>query len=129
MPESYHYRNWNNGIIKGTLRLPDGKILAYGNAGVWQTDSCFITFTDFNQGLVRGIDNRKISNIIRLANNDIWCAGLYSVYLLDKNKWQEYPISGNEERISDITQRGDTLVVLTRSNLYTSVSPYHQFRK
>ena len=28
MPESYHYKNWNNGIIKGTLRLPDGKILA-----------------------------------------------------------------------------------------------------
>ena len=41
MPESYHYKNWNNGIIKGTLRLPDGKILAYGNAGVWKTDSCF----------------------------------------------------------------------------------------
>lgn len=25
MPESYHYKNWNNGIIKGTLRLPMGK--------------------------------------------------------------------------------------------------------
>ena len=66
MPESYHYKNWNNGIIKGTLRLPDGKILAYGNAGVWKTDSCFATFADFNRGLAEGIDNRKISNIVRV---------------------------------------------------------------
>ena len=129
MPESYHYKNWNNGIIKGTLRLPDGKILAYGNAGVWKTDSCFATFADFNRGLAEGIDNRKISNIVRVANNDIWCAGLYSIYLLNHDSWKEYPIAGNDERISDITQRGDTLVILTRSYLYTSVSPYDEFRK
>ena len=116
-------------IIKGTLRLPDGKILAYGNAGVWKTDSCFATFADFNRGLAEGIDNRKISNIVRVANNDIWCAGLYSIYLLNHDSWKEYPIAGNDERISDITQRGDTLVILTRSYLYTSVSPYDEFRK
>ena len=77
----------------------------------------------------KGIDNRKISNIVRVANNDIWCAGLYSIYLLNHDSWKEYPISGNDERISDITQRGDTLVILTRSYLYTSVSPYDEFRK
>lgn len=129
MPRSYHYKNWNNGIIKGTLRLPDGKILVYGNAGVWQTDSCFVTFTGFNHGLLQGIDNRKISNILCIAGRDIWCAGLYSIYLLDKNQWKEYPIPGNEERISDIAQRGDTLVALTRSNLYSAVFPYREFKK
>lgn len=70
-------------------------------AGVWKTDSCFATFCRFNRGLAEGIDNRKISNIVRVANNDIWCAGLYSIYLLNHDSWKEYPIAGNDERILD----------------------------
>ena len=34
LPGSYHIRNYNNGIIKGTVPLSDGRLLAYGSAGV-----------------------------------------------------------------------------------------------
>lgn len=130
MPESYHYKNWNNGIVKGTLKLPDGTVLAYGNAGVWQTDSCFSAFTSLNDGLKKGADNRKISQVVMLPDGSLWCAGLYDVYRFSDGKWEECRLEGNEgERISDITCRQDTLVVLSRSYVYQSLAPYRQFTR
>lgn len=126
MPRSYGYKNWNNGIVKGTLRLPAGDVLIYGNAGVWRTDSCFAAFTDFNDGLDAGIDNRKISNIIRMDNGDVWCAGLYAVYKLEHGRWKKYPVAEDEERISDVSFHGDSLIVLSRSHIYVSVAPYEK---
>lgn len=102
MLESYYYKNWNNGIIKGILCLFDGKILVYGNVGVWKIDFCFVIFVDFNWGLVEGIDNCKISNIVCVVNNDIWCVGLYFIYFLNYDSWKEYLIVGNDEWILDI---------------------------
>lgn len=126
MPRSYGYKNWNNGIVKGTLHLSAEDVLIYGNAGVWRTDSCFTAFTDFNAGLDAGIDNRKISNIIRMDNGDVWCAGLYAVYKLENGKWKKYPVAEDEERISDVSFRGDSLIVLSRSHIHVSVAPYEK---
>lgn len=129
MPESYQYKNWNNGIVKGTLKLPDGKVLAYGNTGVWQTDSCFSAFISLNDGLKKGVDNRKISNVVMLSDGSIWCAGLYDIYQLSDGKWKICMLEGNNERISDITARQDTLIVLSRSYVYQSLAPYQQFTR
>lgn len=65
LPASYHIRNFNNGIIKGTLPYgPGDSLLAYGNAGVWLTDRNFSRFSDFNRGLPQGADNRNIRNTL-----------------------------------------------------------------
>jgi len=130
MPQRYQYKYWNNGIIKGTLQLTDGRILAYGNAGIWLTDSCFSTLTSFNTGLAKGIENREISNLIQQSDGSIWCAALFDLYLLQNNgQWQKYPLPDHNEQLSDITQRGDTLIALSRSYIYQAVSPDYTFRQ
>lgn len=130
MPQDYHYKNWNNGIIKGTITLPDKKVLCYGNTGIWQTDSSFSTFTSFNKGLNEGIDNRKISNIVTLPDGSTWTADLYNLYKLsEKNSWELQKFDEKEERISDITNRNDTLVVLTRSYVYETYPPYLDYKR
>ena len=129
MPADYGFENWNNGIVKGTEMLPDGTVLLYGNTGVWQTDSCISAFKSYNEGLKDGIDNRKISNIVQLSNGSVWCAGLYDVYRMNDDKtWQIQNIDNINERISDITHRGDTLVVQTRSHIFEALAPYNDFK-
>lgn len=129
MPEGYSFDNWNNGIARGTERLADGTVLLYGNTGVWLTDSCFSAFKSANDGLKRGADNRKISNIVTLPDGSVWCAGLYDVYRLNVDKtWQIQEIENIDERISDIANRNDTLVIQTRSNIFEAVAPYKSFK-
>jgi len=129
LPKAYHYDNWNNGIVKGTFRLPDGRLLVYGNAGVWKTDSCFSDFIPLNSGLDEGIDNRKISDIVQTRDGNVWCAGLYSVYKLNGNGWQKVSLGDNAGRIADITARGDSLVVVSRSYVYTAATKDMKFSR
>ena len=130
LPASYHYQDWNNGIAKGTLKLSDGEILLYGNAGVWHTDSCFSVFSSCNDGLKEGSDNRKISHMVEMPDGGVWCAGLYHLYRMDEaGQWQMHPVDESSERISDVYSRGDTLLVLTRSHLFESLPPYTAFVK
>lgn len=130
MPSDYKYVNWNNGVVKGTFRLSNGKVLCYGNTGIWQTDSCFSVFSSFNNGLKTGNDNRKISNIVHLPDGSIWCAGLYDVYRLsDNSEWIRQTVMDDVERVADIYARGDTLIVMTRSNIFEALPPYSHFKE
>lgn len=129
LPHSYHYKNWNNGFVKGTCKLQGDSILLYGGSGIWLTDPAFSKFSDFNKGIRKGADNRKISNLVRLSDGQIWCAGLYTLYRYTPEGWQEQPVIDNEERISDITHKGDTLIVLSRSHIYSARYPYTDFQK
>ena len=130
MPDGYRYENWNNGIVKGTHKLSNNKLLFYGNAGVWVTDSCFSVFDSFNQGIKEGIDNRKVSNIVDMPDGSVWCAGLYNVYRLSKEEfWKQIPVAEETERIADIYGRGDTLIVMSRSYIYESLPPYTHFKR
>ena len=127
MPDGYQYENWNNGIIRGTEPYHDA-VLCFGNAGVWKTDSCFSRFEDFNRGLRQGADHRKISNIVTLPDGSVWAAGLYDLYRLsDAGEWMPWKIADNEERITDLTARGDSLVVVTRSEVYHAVGDHRTF--
>ena len=129
MQGGYSYDNWNNGIARGTKALPDGTVLLYGNTGIWQTDSCISAFKDGNEGIKEGADNRKISNIVMLPDGSVWCAGLFDVYKMNDDKtWQIQNIENIDERISDIANHGDTLVVQTRSNIYEALPPYNSFK-
>lgn len=129
LPTAYHYDNWNNGIVKGTFRLADGRLMVYGNAGVWQTDSCFAAFRPMNSGLASGIDNKKISNIVQTRDGSVWCAALYDVYKLNGASWQKVQLGCDAGRIADITARGDSLVVVSRSHIYTASADKLRFTR
>lgn len=121
LPEAYHIKNYNNGIIRGTIPYSDNQILAYGNAGIWLTDRKFKSFSSFNDGLPVGADLKTIRNVVQTKDGTIWCAAQFGIYSLEGNKWAEAYLPGNDERITDIalTQDSCDIVALTRSAVYT----------
>lgn len=128
LPSGYHINNWNQSVIKGTLKA-DGNVIAYGQTGIWKTDANLKHWQDFNKGIADGIDNRKICNVVRTSDGILWCAGLFDAYYYDSKamQWKPLNLPGNDDRISDITLRGDTVVVLTRSTIYEAVAPHYSF--
>ena len=131
LPASYHIKNFNNGIVKGTVvknqktasdsteqslaveknpslhanssESPDS-VLAYGCAGVFLTDSRLSTWQDFNRGLPASIDERNVRHIVKAKDGSLWCAALRDVYRYDENarQWKKVELPGNEERIMDV---------------------------
>lgn len=137
LPSDYHIEKFNNGIIKGSIKLishsakpqdiqsatSEDSILAFGYAGVWLTDSKMKEWRDFNAGLPTYVDGRNIRNIVQTKDGKIWCAAMRDIYLYDGRQWEKLPLPGNEERLADITLTKDStnVVALTRSAVYTIV--------
>ena len=119
LPSTYHYDNWNNAAVRGTERLDKNRVLIYGNIGVWVTDNNFTGFEDFNTGFPEGIDNKKISKIHKTAKGKLFAGthfGLFQYNYSDK-MWKKKILPIHEKRITDIIEKGDTLLVLSRSFL------------
>lgn len=122
LPESYRYANWNLAAIKGGLALDTSQVLVYGNIGVWLTDSNLHNFSDFNQGFLKGIDNRKISSLARLPSGDVYAGTLFGLYkkAANVNSWQQVRLHEKEPRIVKVLQADTKLLVMTRSFLFES---------
>lgn len=127
MPSAYHIKNFNNGIIKSSIKInhrisktPSDSILAYGYGGVWLTDAEMKSWKDFNQGLPENVDGRNIRNMVQTKNGEIWCAAMMDVYRFDGKEWKMFPLADNEERIADITLTKDStsIIAMTRSAVY-----------
>lgn len=140
LPASYHIKNFNNGVVKGTvvknsgsLAISEGfsdSILVYGCAGVFLTDYQLSTWQDFNAGLPESIDERNVRHVVKAKDGSLWCAALRDVYRYDENshRWKKVELPGNEERIMDVALAKDsmTVVALTRSRVFTIV-PFVQY--
>ena len=140
LPASYHVKNFNNGVVKGTVVKKSAahslssencdSVLAYGCAGVFLTDSRLSTWQDFNAGLPESIDERNVRHVVKAKNGSLWCAALRDVYRYDENshRWKKVELPGNEERIMDVALAKDsmTVVALTRSRVFTIV-PFVQY--
>ena len=151
LPSSYHIKDFNNGIVKGTVvknasaqsaavdksyiaqsaAIDEGdSILVYGCAGVFLTDSHLSTWQDFNRGLPKSIDERNVRHLVKAKNGSLWCAALRDVYRYDENsrQWKKVELLGNEERIMDVALGKDsiTVVALTRSRVFTMI-PFVQY--
>lgn len=140
LPASYHIKNFNNGVVKGTvvknsgsLAISEGfsdSILVYGCAGVFLTDYQLSTWQDFNAGLPKSIDERNVRHLVQARDGSLWCAALRDVYRYDENshRWKKVELPGNEKRIMDVALAKDsmTVVALTRSRLFTIV-PFVQY--
>lgn len=140
LPASYHIKNFNNGVVKGTVVKKSAahslssencdSVLAYGCAGVFLTDSRLSTWQDFNAGLPESIDERNVRHVVKAKDGSLWCAALRDVYRYDENshRWKKVELPGNEERIMDVALAKDsmTVVALTRSCVFTIV-PFVQY--
>jgi hypothetical protein len=114
LPRNYRYTNWNLASVKSAVRLHDDSLLVFGNIGVWKTDSNFTKFRDFNKGLPKGIDNRKIYTLISAGNQRLLAGTLFGLFEY-KDGWQRVNLPVDEERIVRILAKGDALIVMTRS--------------
>lgn len=132
LPASYHIKNFNNGVVKGTvvknsgsLAISEGfsdSILVYGCAGVFLTDYQLSTWQDFNAGLPKSIDERNVHHLVQARDGSLWCAALRDVYRYDENaqQWKKVELPGNEERIMDVALGKNSIqvVALTRSRIF-----------
>lgn len=138
LPSRYHYHNWNGGLLRATVRtnLPQRhNIIIYGSSGMFSTDSIGSSFTDFNDGLPSGADYRQIRGIAACGkgeSQELFAASPFALYRRHATtpwRQQPLPINDSDERLSDITTHGDTLVVMSRSFLYIATPPFHSFKK
>lgn len=129
LPASYGYTNWNNGAVKGTIRLGGDSVLLYGTAGMLLSDTLHRSFAAFNAGLLTGADNRIVNRVVSTPDEQQYAITTFDLYRLGAdNRWENLTArAGIDERISDLTVKGDTLVVLTRSKVYHAAYPYLSF--
>lgn len=87
---------------------------------------------DFNQGLPSSADFRNIKACVYTPDGELWTAaqfGLYK-YARTQKQWISVPLPfAEDDKLSDLTLKQDTLVAVGRSYLYISVAPYHDFRR
>lgn len=130
LPDAYRYEKWNMGLLRGAVKYKGNEVLIYGNSGIWKTDSAGMSVTDFNLGLPNGADFRKINALAMTPDSSLFAAGQFALYRMDGEGWESTPLAlSDHERISDLILKDDTLVVVGRSFLYTSVSPYKEFHR
>ncbi|NQU86081.1 MAG: PepSY domain-containing protein [Mariniphaga sp.] len=122
LPSNYEYSNWNQAAIKGSLNINGDSALMYGNIGIWKTNDKYKTFIDFNQGFPNGIDNRKINALIKFQETSIVAGTHFGLYKRgnSENLWIELEIPVKNKRITDLTIKDDTLIILTRHYLLKS---------
>jgi hypothetical protein len=119
LPKEHRYVNWNNGAVKSAVKIGNDSLLIYGNIGVWLTDSNFTSFTDFNAGFPKGIDNRKISSMVVTGKGNIYTGTLFGLFSYDfsNKKWKRINIPVKDERIQWLVNKDDDVIILTRSEM------------
>lgn len=136
LPEAYRHQGWNQGLMRGTLRHGDS-VLIYGTGGIWLADTTGTHVADLNAGLPEG-DHRSIRSVVSLPDGRLYAAGMFNLFTLPHSQglchgrpcqWQKVKLPCEEERWSDLTLRGDTLVAVGRSHLYVARPPYREFER
>lgn len=117
LSKSYKYSNWNNSAIRNGLSITEDSTLFYGNVGCWLKTNDSDDFLDFNQGFPSGIDNRKITKLFQTNQNRIFAGTLFGLYERQCNNWSKIKLPTDHQRITDIIEHQDTLMILTRSEL------------
>lgn len=133
LPVNYHFRNWNNGLLRGTLRIGKDSVLIYGAGGAFLTDNEAKTFEDFNQGMPITADSRALRNVVQTERGNLFAVAQFDSYILRDGRWERLPIGKgtakyNDLRFSDIITKGDSVIVVGRDRLYLGLPPYTSFK-
>ena len=130
LPAAYALHNWNQGTVRGTLRLGADSVLLYGENGLFLSDDRCRQLRTWNEGLQAGAENQSFVDAVRLPDGKVFAVSTYTVYLrqLDAARWQENtPHLLGDDRFVSAAVAGDTLVVLSRSAVYVAIAPYRHF--
>ena len=124
MPEVYSYKNWNNAALKGNLIISNDSIIVYGNIGIWVTDSTFKNYRPLHVGFPQGSDYRKVFDIHRTPNGDLYAASLFGLYAYDtvQKVWKKFDLSPDMPRFVAVESIGDSVFALNRSYLFKGKS-------
>lgn len=124
LPSAYQYKNWNNGLLKGTIKVED-EVYIYGNSGVYVTDSLMSRFEACNDGFPEGVDNRNILKVLQTLDHKLIAVSSSSIYLDFKRSWKS--VFNAQERLTDALVCGDSLIVVGRSHLFIAMPPYTEY--
>ncbi len=126
MPPEYQYDNWNLSGVRSSLPIGKDSLLLYGNIGIWMGTKGLSEFRDCNQGFPNGIDRRKIYSVVKFRNQMVAVThfGVFTNSLVPSN-WVQFQMPKGEERINDLTVKGDSLLILTRDYLYFTTDLIH----
>ncbi|MCG8410075.1 MAG: PepSY domain-containing protein [Bacteroidales bacterium] len=123
LPKNYHYKNWNLAALRGSQIISSDSILVYGDIGIWLSDSTFQKYTDYNQGLPKGIDNRKIFDVYLSPNKNLFAATLFGLYAYnkDKRKWQKFDLNTKIDRFVSVISKEDSIIAMNRSYIFAGL--------
>ncbi len=129
LPPGYRYNNWNLAAVKGSVKAGGDTVMLYGNIGVWFTKGSYREFHDLNAGFPAGTDNRKINTLCWSPVSGLHAGTLFGLWRHDKGSWKQILLPVKNPRVVKILQTGDSLLVMTRSNLFlaTGSSGYRKF--
>lgn len=127
LPDSYHFHNWNNGLLRGTLNIGGDSIIVYGAGGVFLTNEEGKDITDFSKGMGNGADARGTRSVAMTAGGRVFAVGQFDAYTLQNDVWQRLAIGKEKTRFSDVTTKGDTVVFVSRDSLFVGLPPYKYF--
>ena len=69
MPNTYEYKDWNQGLMRGTIAKGDSVII-YGENGFFLTNKLGTNIKDFNKGMPSGVEMRNIRSVTRTRSGD-----------------------------------------------------------
>lgn len=125
LPPWYRFRQWNNGLLRGTIPIGTDSVLLYGAGGVFLTDPGGRAVSDYNKGLPTGADRRAMRAVVASRDgHTLYAVSQFGLFTRETSaaSWTEIPLCvDGDERLSDLTLQGDTLVAVGRSHLYVAI--------
>ncbi|KGN98928.1 PepSY-associated TM helix domain-containing protein [Porphyromonas sp. COT-290 OH3588] len=131
LPQSYHYKNWNHGAIRGAVKLSPDSILLYGSQGIWLSDSLHNKIEPYSVGL-KPAEGQMLLAMSRTTSGEFFALSPFVCYRLDHKaqRWEAiWSRSETSERLSDMACRGDSLMILSRSEVFYAQEPYRRFER
>lgn len=120
LPRQYHYCNWNNQLVAGTIALAQDSILLFSKNGALLSDSLAHNITRFEKGLPHRLN--RINDAIKLPNGNVIAALPDGVFMLRNGSW--HPLCSTPEPLVSLTLKGDTLFAISRDALFMATHPY-----
>lgn len=117
MPSRYEFSRWNGGLVKGSLPIGADSLLLYGSNGAWLMDGQG-RVSDFNRGLPESVDRRNVRRLVRSDAGVLFAVSPTDLYRYRGGRWEIVAKPADGERFADVEVRGDSIVLLSRSNLY-----------
>lgn len=128
LPPFYRYENWSGGLMRGSMPIasPEG-VAVYGTGGIWLADRTGSGVSDFNAGLPDAPDHRQVRAMATTPDRTVWALTTTCLYRLTGTAWRPVGAAVSEDAFTDMTVRGDSLVVMSRSGVMVALPPYRDF--